>query len=41
MFNTRKGTYRLDGYSNIKFPDEIKSGPLKLEFKEKGSFSLK
>lgn len=40
MFNTRAGSYRLKGFSNIKLPDEIKSSPLKLEFNEKGTFKL-
>jgi len=40
MFNTRAGSYRLRGFSNIKLPDEIKSSPLKLEFNEMGAFKL-
>jgi len=41
MFDRRKGSYRLEGHSNIRFPEKIKSGPLKLAFRESGTFKLK
>lgn len=41
MFDSRSGAYQLKGYSNIKLPDEIKPGPLRLDFDENGTFILK
>ncbi|HOK02440.1 MAG TPA: LEA type 2 family protein [Spirochaetota bacterium] len=40
-FNDGKGEYSLTGFSMVKFPDKIKSEPLKLKFDEKGEFNLK
>lgn len=36
----RKGEFALNGSTAIKLPDEIRKEPLKLEFRETGSFSL-
>ncbi len=41
MLNNREGRYRMKGYSSIKFPDEVKTEPIKLEFDESGPFRLK
>jgi hypothetical protein len=41
MLNTREGKYQIKGFSSIKFPDEVKTEPLRLEFDEKGPFRLK
>ncbi|MBN2160497.1 MAG: hypothetical protein JW807_13970 [Spirochaetes bacterium] len=41
MLSSRKGTYQLKGFSNLKLPDEIKREPLKLDFDEKGSFTVR
>lgn len=40
-FNDGKGDYTLTGHSLVKFPDKIKKDALKLNFNEKGVFSLK
>ncbi len=40
-FNEGKGDYNLTGHSMVKFPDKIKKDALKLNFNEKGVFSLK
>jgi LEA14-like dessication related protein len=37
---TRKGNFTLSGSTSLKLPDEIKKEPLKLEFREGGSFNL-
>lgn len=39
-FNKGSGNYILKGYSMVKFPDKIRKDPLKLNFDEKGVFSL-
>ena len=36
----RKGEFALSGSTTIKLPDEVRKEPLKLEFTEKGAFSL-
>ncbi len=41
FLTNRTGAYRFNGYSSVKFPDEIKSSPLKLDFDEKGQFAIK
>ncbi len=41
LFKSREGSYRLKGASSVKFPDEIKSSPLTLDFDETGRFSLR
>ncbi|MBN2078748.1 MAG: hypothetical protein JW838_07260 [Spirochaetes bacterium] len=41
LFKSREGSYRLKGASSVKFPDEIKSSPLRLDFDETGRFALK
>lgn len=41
MFNSREGRYRIKGFSSVKFPDEVKTEPLRLDFDESGPFKLK
>ncbi len=41
LLKSREGSYRLKGVSSVKFPDEIKSSPLTLDFDETGRFSLR
>lgn len=41
MFTTREAQYRLTGHSNIKLPDEIRTGAITLQFDESGKFTLK
>jgi LEA14-like dessication related protein len=41
MLTSRTGTYQLKGHSSVKFPDEIKTSPLRLDFDEKGRFRMK
>jgi LEA14-like dessication related protein len=36
----RRGEFTLDGSTSLRLPDEIRKQPLKLEFRETGSFSL-
>jgi len=36
----RKGEFALEGSTSLKLPDEVRKEPLKLEFREAGSFSL-
>ena len=40
-FDDSKGNYSLTGFSMVKFPDKIKKTPLRLNFNEKGTLSIK
>ncbi|MCL1864756.1 MAG: LEA type 2 family protein [Spirochaetes bacterium] len=40
-FNESKGNYSLAGYSMVKFPDKIKKTPIRINFNEKGTLSIK
>jgi LEA14-like dessication related protein len=41
MLKNREGQYQIKGFSSVKFPDDIKTEPLRLDFDEKGLFKLK
>jgi LEA14-like dessication related protein len=40
-FKDKKGNYTLNGYSMVKFPDEIRKDPVKLKFNENGLLNMK